>query len=143
MQEGGDLLKFWMQQSENYPQLFELAKQILIIPASNTCIERIFSVSRATDIEKRSRLAIEKIDKIMFLNKNLVYLKSCCASNQKELSEEMASPSLFSSKRALSMDLSQSYSQRKKRRQSTDDEILSNEQDEQVQFDNDKDEDSF
>ena len=32
------------------------------------------------------------------------------------------------------MDLSQSYSQRKKRRQSTDDEILSNEQDEQVQL---------
>ena len=55
--------------------------------------------------------AIEKIDKITFLNKNLSYLKSCCASNQKELSEEMASPPFISSKRALSTDSSQSYSQ--------------------------------
>ena len=53
LQEGEDLLKFWMQQRENYPQLFELAKQILIISASNTCIERIFSVSCATVTEKK------------------------------------------------------------------------------------------
>ena len=66
MQHGGNLLQFWMQQSGNYPQSFELAKQILIIPASNTCIERIFSVSRATGIEKRSRLSIEKMIKSCF-----------------------------------------------------------------------------
>ena len=126
-----------MQQRENYPRLFGLAKQILIIPASNTCIERIFSISGTTVTEKRSRLAIKKIDKIMFLNKNLAYLKSCCASNQKAFLEEMASPSFISSKRALSMDLSQLCSQTKNRRQSTDDDIISSEHDEQLQLDND------
>ena len=79
----------------------------------------------------------------MFLKKNLAYLKSCYASNQKELSEEMASPSFISTKRALSIDLSQSYSQKKKRRQSTDDEMLSSEHDEHFHLDNDKDEDTF
>ena len=63
--QGEDLLKFWMQQRENYPQALELARQILIIPASNSCIERIFSVSGATVTEKRLRLAIEKNDKII------------------------------------------------------------------------------
>ena len=143
LQQSENLLQFWMQQRENYPRLFGLAKQILIIPASNTCIERIFSVSGAIVTGKRSRLAIEKIDKIMFLNKNLSYLKSCCAPNQKAFLEEMASPSFISSKRALSMDLSQLYSQTKKRRQSTDDDIISSEHDEQLQLDNDKDEDTF
>ena len=66
----------------------------------------------------------------MFLNKNLAYLKSCCASTQKESSEKMASPSFISSTHALSMDSSQSYLQTKKRPQSTDDEIISSEQDE-------------
>ena len=103
-----------MQQHENYPELFERIKQILTIPASNTCIERIFSVSGATVTGKRSRLATGKIDKIMFLNKNLAYLKSCCSSNQKESSEEMTSLSFISSKCALSMDSSQSYLQTKK-----------------------------
>ena len=50
LQEGEDFLKFWMRQRENYPQLLELTKQTLFIPASNTCIERIFPVSSATVI---------------------------------------------------------------------------------------------
>ena len=47
-------------------------------------------------------------------------------------SGEMASPAFISRKRAFSMDSSQSYSQTKKQRQSTDDEIMSSEQDERV-----------
>ena len=62
----------------------------------------------------------------------------------------MASPSVSSSKCALSMDLSQSYSQRKKRRDNQQttkyyqyEQDEQDEQDEQLQFDNDKDEHSF
>ena len=65
-----------------------------------------------------------------FLTNQIAYLKSCCASTQKESLEKTASPSFISSTHALSMDSSQSYLQTKKRRQSTDDEIISNEQDE-------------
>jgi hypothetical protein len=49
-----------MQQRENFPQLFQLAKQVLIIPASNTYVERMFSVSGATIAEKRTGLTIKK-----------------------------------------------------------------------------------
>ena len=76
LDENADLFEFWMQQCENFPQLFQLAKQVLIIPASNTCVERMFSVSGATVTEKRTRLAIEKIDKMIFLSRSLSYLKS-------------------------------------------------------------------
>ncbi|CAF4712316.1 unnamed protein product [Rotaria sp. Silwood1] len=125
-----------MQQRENFPQLFQLAKEVLIIPASNTYVERIFSVSGATVTEKRTRLSIEKIDKIMFLKKNLAYLKSLRESNQKGSPEDTADPLSISSKRTLSTDLSQSL-QTKKRRLSTDDAAMFNEQYEQMQSDDD------
>jgi hypothetical protein len=140
LQEGEDLLQFWMQQRENYPQLFELAKNILIIPASNTSVERMFSVSGAIVTEKRTRLTIEKIDKMMFLNKNLRYLKSLHASNQKESSEEIDDLLPNLSKRILSTDLSKSPSPTKKRRLPEDNEAMSSEQHEQMQLD---DEDIF
>ena len=90
--------------------------------------------------KKRSRLTTEKIDKIIFLNKNLAYLKPCYASSQKESSEEMVPPSFISSKRALPIGSPQSYSKTKKRRQSTDNEVISSEQ---VRLNDDKGEDIF
>jgi hypothetical protein len=111
-----------MQQRENFPQLFQLAKQILIIPASNTCVERMFSVSGATVTEKRTRLALEKVDKIMFLNKNLPFLKSLYESNQNELPEDSIHPLFISKKRISSTYIAGSPTQAKKKRMSRADE---------------------
>jgi hypothetical protein len=62
-----------MKQCENFPQLFQLTKQVRIISASKTCVKRMFSVSSATITKTQTSLAIEKIDKIIFLNRNLAY----------------------------------------------------------------------
>jgi hypothetical protein len=142
LDENADLFEFWIQQRENYPQLFQLAKQLLIIPASNTCVERMFSVSGATISEKRTRLAIEKIDKMIFLNRNLTYLRSLHETNGQELSDDTSHPLFNSNKRVLSSDLSLSPSSTKKRRFSTDDEAISNERYEQIHSsDDDTDDD--
>ncbi len=70
-----------MQQCVDFPQLFQIAKQALIIAASNTCVEQMFPVSGAAITEKWTRLPIRKIDKMIFLNRNLVYLKSLLETN--------------------------------------------------------------
>ncbi len=137
--ETEDLLQFWMQQRENYPQLFQLAKQVLIIPASNTCVERMFSTSGATVTEKRTRLAVDKIDKMIFLNKNLVYLKSLRELNQKNLSEDSTDALFSSNKRSLSTDILQSPLQAKRTRMSRDDEATFSNRYEQIQLDDDED----
>jgi hypothetical protein len=145
--ENTDLFEFWMQQRENYPQLFQLAKQLLIIPASNTCVERMFSVSGVTITEKRTRLTIGKIDKMIFLNRNLVYLRSLHGKNGTELPDDTSRPLFNSNKRVLSSDLSSSSSATKRRRFSSDDEAMSNEQYEQIRSNDDdtddEDEDIF
>jgi hypothetical protein len=139
--ENADLFEFWMQQGENYPQLFHLSKQLLIIPASNTCVEGMFSVSGATIIEKRTRLTIGKIDKMLFLNRNLVYLRSLHDTNGKELPDDTSHLLFNSNKRVLSSDLSSSSSATRRRRVSTDDEAMSNERYEQIHSNDDDSDD--
>lgn len=53
-----------------------IAKDILIIPATNTSIERLFSASGNLVTDTRTRLNSDKINKLMFLKKNHVLLKS-------------------------------------------------------------------
>ncbi|CAF1495737.1 unnamed protein product [Didymodactylos carnosus] len=70
-----DLLDFWAKQRQNYPILSAIACDLLIIPATNTTIERLFSTSGAAVTSKRTRLNTSKVDKLMFLKKNLLLLK--------------------------------------------------------------------
>jgi len=71
-----NLFEFWEQQQDMYPILSSIALDILIIPASNTSVERLFSTSEAIVTNKRNRLNTAKIDKLMFLKSNLTFLKS-------------------------------------------------------------------
>ncbi|CAF1619564.1 unnamed protein product [Rotaria magnacalcarata] len=62
--------------SINFNQtLAAVARRILAIPASNTSVERLFSSAKLTVSDRRTRLGIEKIDKLMFLKKNLTPLQ--------------------------------------------------------------------
>jgi len=72
----------------------------------------------------------------MFLNKNLVYLKSVHELNQKESSEDIAAPIFIPSKCALTTGLSKSPSQTTKRCLSGDNEGRS---DEEMRSDDDND----
>jgi hypothetical protein len=69
-----DLFGFWRRHKVVYPILYSIARDILIIPATNTAAERLFSASGNTVTETRNRLASQKVDKLMFLKKNLPIL---------------------------------------------------------------------
>ncbi|CAF3817810.1 unnamed protein product [Rotaria magnacalcarata] len=70
-----DLLTFWKRQKNLYPILYSIVCDILIIPASNTAVERLFSASGHAVTDTRTRLSAQKLDKLMFIKKNLSILK--------------------------------------------------------------------
>ncbi|CAF3375517.1 unnamed protein product [Rotaria sp. Silwood2] len=78
-----DLLTFWKQQKDLYPIIYSIARDILIIPASNTAVERLFSASGRTVTDTRTRLSGEKLDKLMFIKKNLSILKNIFGKSDK------------------------------------------------------------
>ncbi|CAF0735179.1 unnamed protein product [Rotaria sordida] len=53
-----------------------MVQDFYAVPALNTSIERLFSSSKNTVTDKRSSLGAEKINKLLFLQKNLTLLKS-------------------------------------------------------------------
>ncbi|CAF3172584.1 unnamed protein product [Rotaria sp. Silwood2] len=74
--EQDDILQFWLQQKSKFPILFSIVQDFYAVPASNTSIERLFSSSKNTVTDKRSSLGADKINKLLFLQKNLTLLKS-------------------------------------------------------------------
>jgi hypothetical protein len=69
-----DLFDFWHNQQYMYPVLSSIAFNILVIPASNTSVERLFSANAGIATNKRTRLNTVKIDKLMILKSNLTLL---------------------------------------------------------------------
>ena len=56
-----------------FPNLAQLAKAVIGIPATSTPSERLFSTAGNIVTKKRSCLNPENVDVILFLNKNLKY----------------------------------------------------------------------
>ena len=55
--------------------LTAIAREVFAIPASNTAVERLFSSAKHTVDDKRTRLSIEKIDRLLFLQRNEIAFK--------------------------------------------------------------------
>ncbi|CAF4609023.1 unnamed protein product, partial [Rotaria sp. Silwood2] len=70
-----DLFDFSRRQKFIYPVLYSIARDILIVAATNTAAERLFSASGNTVTETRNRLSSQKVDKLMFIKKNVAILK--------------------------------------------------------------------
>jgi hypothetical protein len=70
-----DLLLFWREKQRSFPILSQISKLVCAIPASNTVVERLFSAAKNVVTEKRTRLDCEKINQILFLQKNMKCLK--------------------------------------------------------------------
>ncbi|CAF1353535.1 unnamed protein product [Adineta steineri] len=83
-----DLLTFWKRHKSLYPVLYSIACVVLIIPASNTAVERLFSASGKTVTNVRTRLSAQKVDKLMFIKKNLSILKKIFAKTDKSNSSD-------------------------------------------------------
>jgi hypothetical protein len=93
--ENDDVLLFWKENTKLFPQLSTIVRDLFAIPASNTIVERLFSSSKNTVTDRRCSLAAEKINKLLFLKKNLF--------NLKEINEEKLKINKEQSKRRLSM----------------------------------------
>ena len=69
------VLEYWMQHQHRFPNIHSLARNVLAIPASNTEVERLFSCSKMVVTDNRTRLDADKLNKLIFLRKNLHSLK--------------------------------------------------------------------
>ncbi len=69
-EEEDDILSYWREHQKLFPIIASIARGILDIPASNTLVERLFSSCKNTITNKRTRLGADKLNKLMFLQKN-------------------------------------------------------------------------
>ncbi len=74
LSENDDILLFWLDHKMKFPTLFSIVQDLYAIPSSNTSVERLFSSSKNTITDKRTSLGGEKINKLLFLQKNLTVL---------------------------------------------------------------------
>ncbi|CAF2216612.1 unnamed protein product, partial [Rotaria magnacalcarata] len=92
-----DLL-LWRQQQHSFPILSSMAKVVCAIPASNTTIERLSSTAKNVVTEKITRLHCEKINQMLFLQKNMNILKELLNSDfRRKRTASMSSTTTVSS----------------------------------------------
>ncbi len=65
-----DIFKFWEGKKLVWPELYELALIVLAIPATQVCVERLFSALRFILRPQRFNLSSERVDDIVFLHAN-------------------------------------------------------------------------
>lgn len=69
-QDSRNPLEWWKERSQLYPTVAQVAREILIIPASSVPSEQNFSLAGNIFTKKRSQLIPEKIDLLTSLNRN-------------------------------------------------------------------------
>lgn len=69
-------LKWWAKNSEDFPNLSQLAKKYLSAPGSTIYSERLFSEAGNIYEKKRNRLSPENAELLLFLHHNLRLLKT-------------------------------------------------------------------
>lgn len=83
-----DIMSFWRRKQNHFPIIAGILRKLLAIPASNSAVERLFSSTKTMISDRRTRLGAEKIDKLMFLHKNLIPLNDMLDS--KDVSATMS-----------------------------------------------------
>ena len=66
-----NILKFWNEQKQSFPNFAKFARCILSIPCSSAASERLFSCAGRVYEERRNRLGCDSLDAIVFLNSYL------------------------------------------------------------------------
>lgn len=66
-----DPLVWWRQNANLYPELSQLARAFLACPPTSVASERLFSGAGLIYDAKRSRLAAERAEKLLFIKYNL------------------------------------------------------------------------
>lgn len=71
--EKADPLDFWIKNEQRYSKLAPLAQDILVIPASSTPIERVFSKAGYATSGRRNRLSGQNLEREVLLKTNKQY----------------------------------------------------------------------
>ncbi|KAG5277570.1 hypothetical protein AALO_G00119130 [Alosa alosa] len=66
--DGRDLLSWWKQHETTLPLLARLARMVFSVPASSSSSERAFSAAGRMIWERRTGLAPETVDAVLFLH---------------------------------------------------------------------------
>ena len=74
LNEEADALDFWVEHEQTYPDLADMAFDILTIPASSTPVERVFSTAGHVSMGKRNRLSGAKLEREVLIKKNKSFL---------------------------------------------------------------------
>ena len=70
-----NVLVYWNNNQSTYPILGSIARRVLSVPATNTTIERLFSISGNTVTNRRTRLQTSKVNQLLFIRRNLMVLR--------------------------------------------------------------------
>ena len=69
-----DAIDFWIQNQDKYPDLAPIALDLLVIPATSTPIERVFSTAGPMTSGKRNRLSAKRLEREVMIKKNKGFL---------------------------------------------------------------------
>ena len=69
-----NILDWWKKHQKNYPCLYQAVKCTLSIPATSVPSERIFSLAGFLVTKRRARLMSDKVNKLIFLNRNREFI---------------------------------------------------------------------
>lgn len=83
-----NVLIFWKNHEKFFPVLASIVLSIYSIPASNTTVERLFSQANNTLSPRRTSMQTDKVNKCLFLNKNLLPLKEFDQEQTKHIHEK-------------------------------------------------------
>ena len=64
------IIRYWYENRNKFPLLYELSLKYLCIPATSTPSERVFSKAGEIVSIKRSKLKPKNVNNLIFLNKN-------------------------------------------------------------------------
>jgi len=69
--KGVDMMDFWRDNRTVLPKMFSLARRILCIPAAAS--ERVFSAAGRLLEKRRTNLAPDSVNSLLFLNSNMTF----------------------------------------------------------------------
>ena len=74
LREDADVLDFWIQHEQIYPDVSDVAFNILTISTSSAPIERVFSTAGHVSAGKRNRISGQNLEREVLIKKNKSYL---------------------------------------------------------------------
>ena len=69
------ILSWWKKNQQNFPLLAKFARKYLVIPASSTKSERVFSTGGNVVTPKRGRLDPDMVEQLVVCHENVNLLK--------------------------------------------------------------------